>query len=62
MIKTSFNVAEHECYSLLGENGAGKTTCFKVLTKEVSRTSGSVELLGLDVERRLVSNEMGYCP
>ena len=42
LIKTSFDVAEHECFSLLGENGAGKSTCFKILTREERRTNGDV--------------------
>lgn len=38
--KTSFHVTEHECFSLLGENGAGKSTSFKILTGDASQTSG----------------------
>ena len=49
--KTSFHVTEHECFSLLGENGAGKSTSFKILTKEIRQSGGSVKLLGLDADR-----------
>ena len=56
---TSFNVKEHECYSLLGENGAGKSTTFKILTRDVRQTEGSVYLLD---DQSLVEKEMGYCP
>ena len=42
LMKTSFEVKEHECFSLLGENGAGKSTAFKILTKEERRTAGTV--------------------
>jgi len=64
LVKTNFHVAEHECFSLLGENGAGKSTSFKVLTNEVRSTEGVVELLGLEVEQNQaqIAPEMGYCP
>ena len=39
---TNFHVVEHECFSLLGENGAGKSTSFKILTNEENPTSGEV--------------------
>ena len=42
LISTNFHVFEHECFSLLGENGAGKSTSFKILTREENRTSGDV--------------------
>ena len=53
LINTSFHVNEHECFSLLGENGAGKSTCFKILTQEVQSTSSesAVEMLGLNLDQ-----------
>ena len=62
--KTSFHVMEHECFSLLGENGAGKSTCFKILTNAIRKSSGTVRLLGLDADSNTskISKEMGYCP
>ena len=61
---TNFHVFEHECFSLLGENGAGKSTSFKILTKEENRTGGTIELLGLEAEThwKQIAKEMGYCP
>jgi ABC-2 type transport system ATP-binding protein len=41
-------VAVGECYALLGPNGAGKTTCVEILEGYRSRTSGEVQVLGLD--------------
>ena len=55
-------MGEHECFSLLGENGAGKTTCFKVLTREVQPTSGQVKMLHSDVSDWRVASQLGYCP
>lgn len=46
---TSFGLDPGECFALLGVNGAGKTTCFKTLTKEVNQTEGVVEIAGYDV-------------
>jgi ATP-binding cassette subfamily A (ABC1) protein 1 len=62
--KTSFYVTEHECFSLLGENGAGKSTSFKILTNEIRKSGGTVRLLGLDADSNnsVISKEMGYCP
>lgn len=64
LISTNFHVFEHECFSLLGENGAGKSTSFKILTREENPTSGYVKLLGRDVEtnQARISKDMGYCP
>ena len=41
-------IAEGEVFSLLGPNGAGKTTTVEILEGHRHRTSGAVEVLGLD--------------
>ena len=33
--KLSFNLQYGDCFALLGVTGAGKTTCFKILTGEI---------------------------
>lgn len=38
----SFGIIEGEIFCLLGTNGAGKSTTFKMLTGEISPTSGSL--------------------
>jgi len=45
----TFGLDSGECMALLGVNGAGKTTCFKILTNEVTRTSGHAEVMGFDI-------------
>ena len=45
----SFEVNEGEIISLIGANGAGKTTVFNMLTGVYVPTSGTVELCGKDV-------------
>ena len=38
-----------ECFGLLGVNGAGKTTIFKILTGDITSTSGTSVLAGYDI-------------
>jgi ABC-type multidrug transport system fused ATPase/permease subunit len=40
----SFGLSKGECFALLGVNGAGKSTTFKVLTNEEDTTSGSIKI------------------
>jgi ABC-2 type transport system ATP-binding protein len=48
----SFGVEEGEFFAFLGPNGAGKTTTISILTTTLSKTSGSVRIAGLDVEKQ----------
>jgi ABC-2 type transport system ATP-binding protein len=47
----SFSVNEGEVFALLGPNGAGKTTIVEILEGYRKRSSGRVEVLGVDPER-----------
>ena len=62
--KVSFNVNPEQCFALLGVNGAGKTTMFKILTGEISSDQGSAYIGGYDVSKELpkVRTLIGYCP
>ncbi|KAJ3614038.1 hypothetical protein NHX12_017615 [Muraenolepis orangiensis] len=53
-----------ECFGLLGVNGAGKTSTFKMLTGDCDITSGQAFLAGKSVttETDEVHQNMGYCP
>jgi ABC-2 type transport system ATP-binding protein len=44
----SFEVQKGEVFALLGPNGAGKTTCVEILEGFRTRSSGTVETLGVD--------------
>ena len=60
----TFGLDKGECFVLLGVNGAGKTTCFKALTNEIVRTSGTIEIMGFKNEKNFsdAAQFIGYCP
>ncbi|KPI94545.1 ATP-binding cassette sub-family A member 3 [Papilio xuthus] len=60
----SFSVKKGECFGLLGVNGAGKSTTFKMLTGEECPTRGTVFANGhhLDKNRTKYLRSLGYCP
>ena len=47
--RVTLAVAPREIFGLLGPNGGGKTTLFRILSTLVRPTSGSAEILGLDL-------------
>ncbi|CAI9715527.1 factor export ATP-binding I [Octopus vulgaris] len=60
----SLGIKEGECFGLLGVNGAGKTTTFKILTGQLSASSGDVFIKdeSLSKNKRNARKLMGYCP
>ncbi|MGH2748567.1 MAG: ABC transporter ATP-binding protein [Actinomycetota bacterium] len=59
-----FAVQDGECFGFLGPNGAGKTTTMSMISCRVARTSGSLEVLGLDPEtdERDIKRVIGVVP
>jgi ABC-2 type transport system ATP-binding protein len=57
----SFTVAHQEIFGLLGPNGGGKTTLFKIVTTLLPARPGCVRILGHDVavEGSIVRRHMG---
>ncbi|MCC5812612.1 MAG: ABC transporter ATP-binding protein [Ectothiorhodospiraceae bacterium] len=47
----TLNVEEGSIHALIGANGAGKTTCFNLLSKFLEPTSGSIVFKGKDITR-----------
>lgn len=47
--QASFGLDYGECFALLGVNGAGKSTTFKSLTREITPTLGEISIQGYDI-------------
>lgn len=47
----NLNVAEGDFFGLLGPNGAGKTTTISIVTSLTTKTSGSVKVFGIDIDK-----------
>lgn len=60
----SFTAQPGELLGLLGRNGAGKSTCLRILSTYLKASSGSVSLAGLDynTKRKAVAQLVGYVP
>ena len=60
----NFAIEKGEIVGLLGQNGAGKTTCMKIITGYLEPSSGTVTVDGHDViEQRIrVQAQVGYLP
>lgn len=60
----SVAVEGHECFGLLGVNGAGKTTSFRMITGDLSITEGEAWIAGNSVtrEHEAARQHFGYCP
>ncbi|CAF0889943.1 unnamed protein product [Didymodactylos carnosus] len=57
-------VKQGECFGLLGINGSGKSTTFKMLTGEIPLTSGNAYVMEHSVLKDIdgVHRNLGYCP
>ena len=60
----SFSVNDGEIFGVIGPDGAGKTTLFRILASLLLPDSGSAEMNGLDVIKdfKKVRNIIGYMP
>jgi ABC-2 type transport system ATP-binding protein len=60
----SFSVRQGEIVGFLGPNGAGKSTTMKIITGYLDADSGSVEVLGMNVEKDPIATKkaIGYLP
>ncbi|MDC9701442.1 MAG: ATP-binding cassette domain-containing protein [Alphaproteobacteria bacterium] len=62
--KVSFSVRKGEIVSLLGHNGAGKSTIMKMLTGYLEPTSGTIHVSGMEIgeKTRTIQKKIGYLP
>jgi len=60
----SFEVKEGELFGLIGPDGAGKTTIFRILTTLLIANEGSASVAGFDVVKdyKAIRNTVGYMP
>ncbi len=60
----SFDVARGEIFGLIGPDGAGKTTLFRLLTTLINSSDGSASVCGLDIvsDYKKIREHVGYMP
>jgi ABC-2 type transport system ATP-binding protein len=60
----SFEVKKGELFGLIGPDGAGKTTIFRILTTLLLANEGSANVAGFDVVKdyKAIRNSVGYMP
>ena len=60
----SLGINKGECFGLIGFNGAGKTTIFKMMTGQIPISSGEIYVNGHRGSREVdkIHENIGYCP
>lgn len=60
----SFNINKGEIFGLIGPNGAGKTTALRIISTLLTITSGTITVLGLDLEKKqeMIRKIISYLP
>ena len=60
----TFDIKKSEIFGLLGPNGSGKSTTLKMILGLITPDSGSVNVLGIDVQKDAVAvkQQVGYVP
>ncbi len=63
-VSLDLDVRENEILGIIGHNGAGKTTTLKMMTGLIAPTSGSIEIMGMDLAREStrIKSAIGYLP
>ncbi|CAF4858804.1 unnamed protein product, partial [Rotaria sp. Silwood2] len=59
----SFSIQQGECFALIGFNGAGKTSLFKIIVGEDKPTNGSIYIYGEKLNKIFfeMNRYIGYC-
>lgn len=60
----SLSIQQGELFGLIGPDGAGKSTLFRILTTLLNADSGEASVIGYDVHNdfRYIRSEIGYMP
>ncbi len=60
----SLEVGRGEIAGIIGHNGAGKTTTLKMIVGLIEPTSGSVQVMGQDIQKQAlqIKKSLGYLP
>ncbi|EFN75609.1 ATP-binding cassette sub-family A member 3 [Harpegnathos saltator] len=60
----NFCIHKQECFGLLGFNGAGKSTIYKMLTDQTKMSAGKMVMYGYELtkNREMFIGMIGYCP
>src|SRR5689334_24141383 len=62
LVGLNLSVRQGEVFGFLGPNGAGKTTTMNVLLGFVNATSGEARLFGVNVQKPIARQRIGYLP
>lgn len=60
----SFDVEPGELFGIIGPDGAGKTTLFRILTTLIKPDSGQASVVDFDIQKdyKQIRNQVGYMP
>ncbi len=58
----SFNINKGELYSIIGQNGVGKTTTIKCILKFIKKDRGEISFEGKDMSEIIEKGKLGYLP
>lgn len=58
------SIQKGQCFGLLGTNGAGKSTTIRMITGQLRKTAGHLDVMGFDpgLEPKRVHENIGYIP
>ncbi|MCI8346554.1 MAG: ABC transporter ATP-binding protein [Bacilli bacterium] len=56
----SFTFEEGKIYGLIGRNGAGKTTFFNCMNRDIDIDSGDFKIIDKKIEKNLEESDIGY--